>query len=34
MARPERTARVELITESGIITGTGMETEGIEITIP
>ena len=31
MARPERTTRVELITESGVVVATGSETEGIEI---
>ena len=34
MQRPLRTARVELITDSGVIKGSGSEEDGIEITIP
>jgi hypothetical protein len=34
MARPERRTHVELITDSGVIMATGIESEGIEIRIP
>ena len=34
MARPRREARVELITDTGILTAVGNERLGIDITIP